>query len=116
METRVAVISIIVENPEAVHEVNDILHTYGEYIIGRMGIPYRAKGINIISIAIDAPQDVIQEGKRLMSKLIKECQENTQGHCKGVFYWEPECKPSQYKLGAFTEDGRPTRIMDAFKE
>ena len=36
--------------------------------------------------------------------------------CKGVFYWEPECKPSQYKLGAFTEDGRPTRIMDAFKE
>ena len=59
METRVAVISIIVENPEAVHEVNDILHTYGEYIIGRMRIPYRAKGINIISIAIDAPQDVI---------------------------------------------------------
>ena len=36
--------------------------------------------------------------------------------CAGVFYWEPECKPSQYKLGAFTEDGRPTRIMDAFKE
>ena len=59
METRVAVISIIIENSEAVHDVNEILHTYGEYIIGRMGIPYRAKGINIISIAIDAPQDVI---------------------------------------------------------
>ena len=58
METRVAVISIIIENSEAVHDVNEILHTYGEYIIGRMGIPYRAKGINIISIAIDAPQDV----------------------------------------------------------
>ena len=54
METRVAVISIIVENPEAVHEVNEILHTYGEHIIGRMGIPYRQKGINIISIAIVA--------------------------------------------------------------
>ena len=59
METRVAVISIIIENPESVQAMNEILHQYGEYIIGRMGIPYRAKGINIISIAIDAPQDVI---------------------------------------------------------
>ena len=64
----------------------------------------------------DAPQDVIQEGKRLMSKLIKECQENTQGHCKGVFYWEPECRPADgYGLGAFTNDGKPTAIMEAFK-
>ena len=69
METRVAVISIIVENPEAVHEVNELLHTYGEYIIGRMGIPYRAKGINIISIAIDAPQDVISALSGKIGKL-----------------------------------------------
>ena len=59
METRVAVISIIIENPESVQMMNDILHQYGEYIIGRMGIPYRKRGINIISIALDAPQDVI---------------------------------------------------------
>ena len=59
METRVAVISIIIENPESVQMMNDILHQYGEYIIGRMGIPYRKKGINIISIALGAPQDII---------------------------------------------------------
>ena len=59
MQTRVAVMSIIVENPETVEKLNAMLHEYGEYIIGRMGIPDRAKGINIISIAIDAPQDAI---------------------------------------------------------
>ena len=59
METRVAVISIIVENKESVSELNKTLSEYGEYIIGRMGIPYHKKQINIISIAIDAPQDII---------------------------------------------------------
>ena len=59
MNTRVAVMSIIVENGETVQTLNELLHEYGEYIIGRMGIPYRARAINIISIAIDAPQDVI---------------------------------------------------------
>lgn len=58
---------------------------------------------------------VLQEGKVLLSRIMKECRENTNGRCKGVFYWEPECRPSQYRLGAFTEDGRPTVIMDAFK-
>ena len=59
METRVAVISIIVEDPASVEALNGILHDYGEYIIGRMGIPYRERKINVISIALDAPQDVI---------------------------------------------------------
>ena len=59
MQTRVAVMSIIVENSDTVERLNAMLHDYGEFIIGRMGIPYRTKGINIISIAIDAPQDVI---------------------------------------------------------
>ncbi len=59
METRVAVISIIIEDPQSVQAMNDILHQYSEYIIGRMGIPYRSKGISIISIAVDAPQDKI---------------------------------------------------------
>lgn len=59
MDTRVAVISIIVENPDSVEKMNSLLHEHGRYIIGRMGIPYREKGINIISIAIDAPLNVI---------------------------------------------------------
>ena len=63
-----------------------------------------------------ASDAVLQEGKRQLARILKECRENTNGKCKGVFYWEPECKPSQYRLGAFTEDGRPTVIMDAFKE
>ena len=59
METRVAVMSIIVEKSETVEKLNSLLHRYGEYIIGRMGIPYRQKNINIISIAINAPQNTI---------------------------------------------------------
>lgn len=59
METRVAIIGIIVEQEEAVEQLNSVLHAYGKYIIGRMGIPYREKGMNVISIAMDAPQDII---------------------------------------------------------
>lgn len=59
MESRVAVIAIITENTDSSEQINSVLHDYGEYIIGRMGIPYREKGINIISIAIDAPADKI---------------------------------------------------------
>ncbi len=59
METRVACISIIVENMDAVEDLNVLLHQYGQYIIGRMGIPYRDKGISIISLAMDAPSDKI---------------------------------------------------------
>lgn len=50
---------IIVENKESTEELNSVLHAYGEYIVGRMGIPYSKKNINIISVAIDAPQDII---------------------------------------------------------
>ena len=65
------------------------------------------------NLASDA---VLQQGKEQLARIIKECRENTDGKCKGVFYWEPECKPGQYRLGAFTADGRPTVIMDAFKD
>lgn len=61
-----------------------------------------------------ARASVLQEGKEQLSRIIKECRDNTGGRCKGVFYWEPECKPGQYRLGAFTDDGKPTVIMDAF--
>ena len=58
-ENRIALIGIIIENNEISENVNAVLHEYGEHIIGRMGIPYRKKGINIVSIALDAPQDTI---------------------------------------------------------
>ncbi len=59
METRVALIGMIVENEASVAALNDLLHQYAPYIIGRMGVPYRARGVNIISVALDAPQDAI---------------------------------------------------------
>ena len=59
METRVALIAIIVEDISSSEGVNALLHEYAEFIIGRMGVPYHAKNINVISIAIDAPQDKI---------------------------------------------------------
>ena len=59
METRVAVMSIIVEAPDSVEKLNSLLHEFGEYIIGRMGIPYRKRKVSIISIALDAPQNTI---------------------------------------------------------
>ncbi|MDE5741969.1 MAG: iron-only hydrogenase system regulator [Oscillospiraceae bacterium] len=59
METRVALIGIVVENLDSVEKLNGLLHDYGKYIIGRMGIPYEKKGVSIISVAVDAPQDAI---------------------------------------------------------
>ena len=59
METSVAVISIIVEDTGIVENLNGILHNYGQYIIGRMGIPYKQKDINIICVVMDAPMDAI---------------------------------------------------------
>ena len=69
MQSRVAIIGIIVENYEAVDSLNAILHDYGKYIVGRMGIPYREKHIHIISIAIDAPQDKISALSGKIGKL-----------------------------------------------
>jgi len=58
-DTRVAIIGIVVENPEAVERLNMILHDYADIIIGRMGIPYPKKNVSIISVAVDAPQTAI---------------------------------------------------------
>lgn len=57
--TRIAVLSIIVEDMEKTEELNHVIHEYAGYVIGRMGIPYRQKQLNIISLVVDAPQDVI---------------------------------------------------------
>lgn len=66
------------------------------------------------NLASDA---TLKAGKEQLSLLLKQAKENTNGRCKGVFYWEPECRPSYgYRLGAFTNDGKPTIIMDAFQD
>ena len=59
MEKRIAAISIIVENPNAVENLNQLLHSYSEYIIGRMGIPHHTRSLSIISVVMDAPHDAI---------------------------------------------------------
>ena len=59
MENRIADIGIIVENYDSVEKLNGLLHDYADCIVGRMGIPYRKRHVNIISVAVDAPQDVI---------------------------------------------------------
>lgn len=59
METRIALIGIVVENKDSVEKLNAILHEYGEYIVGRMGIPYHKRHVSVISVVLDAPNDVI---------------------------------------------------------
>lgn len=59
MQTRIAVMSVIVENPQAVEGLNKLFHDYAPYVIGRMGIPYRKRSLNLIALALEAPQDVI---------------------------------------------------------
>lgn len=60
-ESRLAVISIIVENREVSPQINALLSEFGEYVIGRMGIPYKVKGVSVISIALDAPMEIINK-------------------------------------------------------
>ncbi len=59
MDKRLALIGIIVEEPDSVQEINDLLHQYSPYIIGRMGVPYHEKGVSVISITMDAAHDII---------------------------------------------------------
>lgn len=70
--------------------------------------------VMLVEVGMDALNP--EEGYRQLSRIIREAKENTEGYCRGIFYWEPECKPSQYRLGAFSEDGHPTKIMQAFEE
>lgn len=69
MEKRIAVIGIIVENTDSVEKLNSLLHDFGEYIIGRMGLPYRERNLSIVSIAVDATQDMISELTGKIGKL-----------------------------------------------
>ncbi len=69
METRIALIAVIVEDMNSVEELNKILHQYGEYIIGRMGLPYHKCNVSIMSVAVDAPQTVISSLSGKIGKL-----------------------------------------------
>lgn len=59
MESKIAVVSIIVSDVDSVGEINAVLHDFGKYVIGRMGIPYKEKNVNVISVVVDAPQEII---------------------------------------------------------
>ena len=59
MESKLAVVAIIVNDKSAVERINDLLHTFADYIIGRLGIPYKQKGVSVISVVMDAPQEII---------------------------------------------------------
>lgn len=59
MESKIAVVAIIVSDLNAVERINELLHSFGENIIGRLGLPYKQKGVNVISVVMDAPQEVI---------------------------------------------------------
>lgn len=69
METRVALVAIIVREDASVSALNELLHQYGSYMVGRMGVPYRSRGVNIISVAMDAPADVISALSGKIGKL-----------------------------------------------
>lgn len=69
METKVALIGIVVENFDSVAKLNEILHDYGDFIIGRMGIPYKDRGVSIISVAVDASEDTISAMAGKIGKL-----------------------------------------------
>ncbi|MCR4994015.1 MAG: arabinogalactan endo-1,4-beta-galactosidase [Bacteroidales bacterium] len=60
--------------------------------------------------------EVMEEGRRQLTRVIREARSQTDGHCRGVFYWEPQCLPGGYKLGAFDNNAAPTAIMEAFLE
>ena len=76
MDRRIAIIAIIVEDRSSVAELNDILHRHGEYIIGRMGLPYEKRRLSLISIAIDAPLDVINSLSGQLGMLPGYCQDS----------------------------------------
>ncbi|MBE5753727.1 MAG: iron-only hydrogenase system regulator [Clostridiales bacterium] len=59
METKIAVVAIIVSDKNAVSRINELLHNFGEHIIGRLGLPYKEKNVNVISVVMDAPQEII---------------------------------------------------------
>ncbi len=69
MANRLAVMSIIISSREQAQRVNELLHEYGDYIIGRMGIPYRTREVNIIAIFLDGPQDVLSSLSGKLGKL-----------------------------------------------
>lgn len=69
MEHRVAVVSIILENSDSVDEVNKLISDCSDYVVGRMGIPYKKRGISIISVVMDSPQDVVSTFSGKLGKL-----------------------------------------------
>ena len=81
MQTRVAIIGIIVQNTDIAEQINELLHIYGSYIIGRMWVPYPKRGLHIISVAVDAPQDVISALSGKLGRLPGVCAKTAYAPC-----------------------------------
>ena len=90
--------------------------THGIENIGHIWEKYRTPVMIVETgfVVDESHPEVMEKGRDWLARIIRESRAT--GHCEGVFYWEPECRPGQYKLGAFTSDGRPTVIMDGFRE
>ena len=110
METRIAIIGIIVEDVDATGDVNEILHDYGMYILGRMGLPYREKNLNIISIAIDAPTDVINQIAGKLGKFLVSVRKR----CIRSFRLTKN-KEDRYEKTGYLWKGRHREIDDRIK-
>ena len=80
-ETRIAVIGIIIEDRKKAGAVNSLLHQYGEYVIGRLGLPYEKKGVHIISIVVDAPMDIISALSGKLGRLPGVCAKTAYAPC-----------------------------------
>jgi len=95
------------EDETITHCINNINHVWDKYHTPVMIVE--------TGFVVDEENPAVMEkGRDQLRRVIRESRAT--GHCLGVFYWEPECRPSQYKLGAFDHEGRPTVIMDAFDE
>lgn len=95
------------EDEAITHCIDNISHVWEKY-----GTP-----VMLVETGFEVDEsrpEVMEKGREQLRRIIRESKAT--GHCEGIFYWEPECRPSQYKLGAFDSEGRPTVIMDAFSD
>lgn len=98
------------EIPDADKVVTDCMAN-----IRALGVRWQCPVV-IAEVGFDCTPPAYAEGRRLLARVVREARTQTEGVCRGVFYWEPECRPSKYRLGAFDERGRPTPIMEGWRE
>ena len=83
--------------------------------IRELGAKWKCPAL-IVETGFECTPGAYSEGRRLLARVVREARTGTEGYCQGVFYWEPECRPHRYRLGAFDEQGRPTPIMEGWRD